>query len=102
MSIGTSKSENNPLQVFSGTAWEVALVQSLLENAEIRACIYYGGYGTMAPWDSKGCFPLNRIMVLSDDYEKAKEVVSQYYESLKKQEPPDITENEGLAEDLMN
>ena len=79
--------ENNtdkPIEVFTGTAWEVALVQSLLENAEIKVYVYYGGRGTMAPWDSKGCFPLNRIMVSSDDYEKAKLVIDQYYAAMKK------------------
>ena len=83
MSDLTDKSENNPIEVFVGTAWEVALVQSLLENAEIKAFIYYGERGTMAPWDSKGCFPLNRIMVSSEDYEKAKQVVDQYYDAVK-------------------
>ena len=83
MSNPADNIENNPIQVFTGTAWEVALAQSPLENAEIKAYIYYGGRGTMAPWDSKGCFPLNRIMVSSDDYEKAKEVVNQYYDAIK-------------------
>jgi hypothetical protein len=79
----TDNMENNPIEVFNGNTWEVALVQSLLENAEIKAYVYYGGRGTMASWDSKGCFPLNRIMVSSEDYEKAKEVVNQYYDAMK-------------------
>jgi len=74
MSDKTDKNENNPTQVFVGTPWKVALVQSLLENAEVKAYVYYGGRGTMAPWDSKGCFPLNRLIVSSEDYEKAKVV----------------------------
>jgi len=88
----TDHNENDPIEVFRGTAWEVALIQSLLENAEINAYVYYGGHGTMAPWDSKGCFPLNRVMVSSEDYERAKEVVNQYYESMKKQEPYNFPE----------
>lgn len=87
MNGNTGKSENIPIQVFVGTAWEVALVQSLLENAEINAYVYYGGEGTMAPWDSKGCFPMDRIMVSSEDYEKAMEVVNQYYDALKEIPP---------------
>ncbi len=87
MSGKTDKNENNPTEVFVGTAWEVALVQSLLENAEIKAYVYYGGRGTMAPWDSKGCFPLNRIMVSGEDFEKAKEVVNQYYDALQENAP---------------
>jgi hypothetical protein len=81
-----STSENNeekPMEVFTGTAWECGLVQSLLENAEIKAFVYYGGRGTLAPWNSVGSVPKNRIAVSSEDYEKAKQVVDQYYEAMK-------------------
>jgi len=74
-----------PVEVFAGTAWEVALVQSLLENAEIKAYVYYSGVGTMAPWDSGGGLPINRIMIATSDFDQAKQVVSQYYDSLKQQ-----------------
>ena len=84
MSNASDHNENDSVEVFRGTGWEVALVQNLLENAEIRAYVYYGGRGTTAPWDSRGCFPLNRIRVSSEDYEKAKEVVDQYYCAVKK------------------
>lgn len=40
MSDTTYNNENKPIEVFTGTAWEVALVQSLLENAEIKEYIY--------------------------------------------------------------
>jgi len=33
--------------------------------------------------DSRGCFPLNEIMVSSEDYDKAKEVINQYYQAVK-------------------
>ncbi len=78
----TDNMEEKPVEVFAGTAWEVGLVKSLLENAEITAYISYGGEGTMAPWDSGGGLPINRIFVSSDDYEKAKEVVDQYFKAL--------------------
>ena len=53
MSNASDHNENDPKEVFRGTAWEVALVQSLLENAEINTYVYYGGRGTMASWDSR-------------------------------------------------
>jgi len=87
MSYPPDYNENDPVEVFRGTAWEVALVQSLLENAEINAFAYYGGHGNTAPWDSRGCFPLNQVMVSSEDYEKAKEVVNQYYQAIKSDAP---------------
>jgi hypothetical protein len=76
--------ENNtddPIEVFAGTAWEVGLVKSLLENAEIEAYVHYGGKGSVAPWNSMGGFPVNRIFVSGADYDKAKQVVDQYYEA---------------------
>ena len=75
--------QNKPIEIFSGTAWECGLVQSLLENAEIKAFVYYGGRGTLAPWNSVGSVPKNRIAVSSEDFEKAKQVVDQYYEAMK-------------------
>jgi hypothetical protein len=83
MSSSGDNVENRPAEVFRGTGWEVSLVQSLLANAEIKSYVYYGARGTMAPWDSRGCFPLSRIMVSSEDFEKAKEVINQYYNAVK-------------------
>lgn len=83
MTSPTNTDKNNPIEVFAGTAWEVALVESLLENAEIKVYVYYGGEGTMAPWDSGGGLPINRVMVASSDVEKAKQVIKQYYEAMK-------------------
>ena len=83
MNPPTDNNKNTPIEVFTGTAWEVALVQSLLENAEIAAFVYYGGRGTLAPLDSVSGIPMNRITVSSEDYEKAKQVVDQYYEAMK-------------------
>ena len=79
----TENNEEKPIEIFTGTAWEVALVQSLLENAEIKAFVYYGGRGTLAPWNSVGSVPKNRISVSSEHFEKAKQVVDQYYEAMK-------------------
>jgi hypothetical protein len=87
MSEPTDNIENNPIKVFTGIVWEVRLVESLLENAEIKAYVYYGGRGTMAPWDSGGGLPINRIFVSSADFEKAKQAVNQYYEAMKSKQP---------------
>ena len=83
MSSPADHIENNPVEVFRGTGWEVTLVQNLLANAELKSYVYYGARGTIAPWDSRGCFPLSRIMVSTEDYKKAKEVVAQYHEAVK-------------------
>jgi hypothetical protein len=83
MKSSTDNTENDPVEVFRGTGWEVTLVQSLLANAEIESFLYFGALGTTATWDSRGCFPLSRIMVSSEDNEKAKEVINQYYQAMK-------------------
>ena len=77
------KNDIKPIEVFTGTAWECGLVQSLLENSEIKAFVYYGGRGTLAPWNTVGSVPKNRIAVSSEDFEKAKQVVDQYNEAMK-------------------
>jgi hypothetical protein len=48
MNNTSENNEEKPIEVFTGTAWESGLVQSLLENAEIKAFVYYGGRGTLA------------------------------------------------------
>ena len=54
-----------------------------MENAEIQTFVYYGGRGSLTPWNSVGSVPKNRIAVSSDDAEKAKQVVDQYYNAMK-------------------
>lgn len=76
---------DSPYEVFSGTAWEVGLIKSLLDNAEIEAFIMYGGDGAVVPWDAKGGLPVNRVFVAQRDYDNAKEVIRQYYEAMKEQ-----------------
>ena len=83
MNDKTDQKEENPIEVFSGTAWECGLVQSLLENAEIKAFVYYGGKGTFAPLVSVGGVKMNKIAVSREDYERAKQVVDQFYDAMK-------------------
>jgi hypothetical protein len=83
MNKTSGNDENDPIEVFNGTAWECGLVQSLLENAEINAFVYSGGRGTLAPWNTVGSVPKTRIAVSSKDFEKAKQVLDQYYEAMK-------------------
>ena len=79
----SNDNEIKPVEVFSGSEWEVGLVKSLLENAEIEAFVLGGIQGTRMPWDailSKGDL---RITVSSLDYEKAIIVVNDFYKNMK-------------------
>ena len=68
-----------PVEVFAGTAWEAALVKSLLENAEIETFLKDEIRGTMVPWHiSPGGTDAVKVVVASQDYEKAKLVVRDF------------------------
>jgi nicotinic acid phosphoribosyltransferase len=70
---------HDPVDVFAGTAWEAALVKSLLENAEIEVFLKDEIRGTMAPWHiSPGGTDPVKVVVSGADYEKAMEVVRDF------------------------
>jgi hypothetical protein len=71
--------KGGPVEVFSGTSWETALVKSLLENAEIRAFTIDESIGSLAPWYvGPGGHAAVKIFVPPDDYEKAMVVVNEF------------------------
>jgi hypothetical protein len=74
-----NKKENTPVEVFAGTAWEAAVVKSLLENAEIEVFLKDEIRGTMVPWHiSPGGTDAVTVVVSSADYENARQVVDEY------------------------
>ena len=75
-----------PVEIFSGTPLEAALVKSLLENAEIKAFLKDDLMGTLSPWHTSpgGTNPL-KVFVSSNDVDKALQVVMEY-EKNRKQE----------------
>jgi hypothetical protein len=77
--------QSTPVEVFAGTAWEAALVKSLLENAEIYAILKDEIRGTWAPWNvSAGGNAAVKVVVSSNDYEKAKLVVDDFENNRKR------------------
>jgi hypothetical protein len=76
-----------PVEVFDGTQWQAMLVKSLLDNAEIEAFVKDQRMGILEPWvaDGGGAGPI-KIFVSSLDYERAKEVISQYEQAEKSEE----------------
>jgi hypothetical protein len=71
-----------PLEVFEGNDWEASMVKSLLENAEIEAYIKDKRMGVLAPWNvAAGGAGSVKIFVANLDFEKAKEVVDQYFKA---------------------
>jgi hypothetical protein len=68
-----------PVEVFDGTQWQVMLVKSLLDNAEIEAFVKDSRIGILEPWvaDGGGAGPV-KIFVSNLDVDRAKEVIAQY------------------------
>jgi len=81
------KPENSiePVEVFAGTAVQATLVKSLLENAEIEAYLKDEFTGVLYPWHtSPGGVGAVKVFVSSVDQEKARMVVEEYENNLKK------------------
>ena len=76
------KAESEFVVIFQGSPWEAALVDSMLKDAEIMTTVYGGLRDPYAPLYSIGGGNGTRIMILSEDYEKAKEIVDQYYRNI--------------------
>ena len=76
--------ESAPAEVFAGTQWEALIVQSLLENAEIKAYIKDGTMGTLNPWHASpgGINPV-KVLVSGTDKERATSVVKDYEQNQK-------------------
>lgn len=79
-----TKENSTPVEVFAGTQWEAALVKSLLENAEINAYLKDEIRGTTMPWQvTPGGINAVKVVVSSDDFELAQQVVRDFENSRK-------------------
>lgn len=83
-----------PVPVYSGTFAQVAIVKSLLENAEIDAFLKDEIMGTLMPWwtDPGGASPV-RVFVPKEDYEKAILVIKDYEQHLHEPDSEEEQEN---------
>lgn len=83
-----------PVLVYSGTYAQVAILKSLLENAEIDAFLKDEIMGTLMPWwtDPGGASPI-KLFVPKEDYEKATLVIEDYEKHLGDENIEDEPEN---------
>jgi hypothetical protein len=71
--------EKPPVEVFAGTAWQVALVQSLLKDSEIGSFTQDTVMGTMLPWFVEGGgVGAIKVFVSQENEAKALAVVDEY------------------------
>ena len=84
--MNTNK-EQDPVEVFSGNAWQAGMVKSMIENAEIEAFLVDEVMGTMNPWwTAPGGAGSIKVMVAVADYDMAKSIVSEYENNMLKEE----------------
>ena len=77
-----TKKANDIIEVFAGSSIEAAIVKSILQDSDIEAFLKDENMGTIAPWHvSAGGAGAVKIIINSDDYEKAKLIIEKYEES---------------------
>lgn len=77
-----SKKDNDIIEVFAGTSIDAEIVRSLLEDSGIKTFLKDDNMGTIAPWQvSGGGAGAVKIIINSNDYDKAKLIVDKYEES---------------------
>jgi len=79
-----TRRDSEPVEIFAGTAWQTAMVKSLLENSEIEAFLKDEIVGTLSPWwTAPGGAGSVKVLVSNLDYDKAKIIVDEYQKNLK-------------------
>jgi len=77
---------NEPVEVFSGTAWHAGLLKSMLEDTGIQAFLIDEIIGTLNPWwTAPGGAGSVRVVVDPNDLEKAKQIVMEFEGNLKQE-----------------
>jgi hypothetical protein len=77
-----TKKANDIMEVFAGSLIEAEIVKSILRDSDILAFLKDENMGTIAPWHvSAGGAGAVKIIINSDDYEKAKLIIEKYEES---------------------
>lgn len=77
---------NEPVEVFAGTAWHAGLLKSLLENAEIEAFLIDEIIGTLNPWwTAPGGAGSVKVVVDPANYDKAMLIVTEFESNMREE-----------------
>nr|WP_321452601.1 DUF2007-related protein [uncultured Carboxylicivirga sp.] len=77
-----AKKGNDIIEVFAGSPLEAEFVKSMLQDAGIEVFIQNENMGTIAPWQvAAGGAGAVTLIISSNDYDKAKEIIEQYEQS---------------------
>lgn len=78
------KKDNDMLEIFAGTSIDAQIVRNLLEGSDIKSFLKDENMGTIAPWHvSAGGAGAVKIIINSNDYDKAKLIIKEYEENKK-------------------
>jgi hypothetical protein len=77
-----TKKDNDIIEVFAGNSIDAEIVRSLLEDSDIKTFLKDDNMGTIAPWHvSAGGAGAVKVIINSNDYDKAKLIIEKYEES---------------------
>lgn len=78
--------KDSVIEIFSGTLWESEMVTTLLRDAEIESFQKNTllNSNLYDPIYSSGV----KVMILGSDFEKAKEIIDDYYRNMNNNLPP--------------
>ena len=80
------QSHNEPVEVYSGTAWHAGLLKSMLEDNGIQAFLIDEIIGTLNPWwTAPGGAGSVKVVVDPSDLQKASQIVTEFEENLNKE-----------------
>jgi hypothetical protein len=81
------------IEVFTGIAWQAAMVKNLLENAGITVFLKDEILGTLGPWWTASGGPGSvKVVVSSLDFEVARIIVEEYEQNSKMDNVADDTD----------
>jgi Putative prokaryotic signal transducing protein len=82
----STNNEDHSVEIYAGDMIGAGMVKSLLENAEIKAYLKDEIIGTLTSWiAAPGGAGAIKVLISSADYDRAKRIVDQYYDSLKEE-----------------
>jgi len=76
-----SRGEPRLIEIFAGTSWEAGFIKSLLENAGIEAYLKDEIRGVSTLLISASATGGVKVLISSDNYKEAKEVMEDYYKN---------------------
>ncbi len=81
------KSEDEPVEVFSGSSWQTGMVKSILADAEIDSFLSDEILGSLTPWwTAPGGAGAIRVFVAARDYDRAVLIVERFENNLKQED----------------